>query len=113
MIYNYSGTCYGSEGGGSYNMVNNYYKSGPASKNPDKEMLNVNAATAEYAWLELEGEHGVFYVDGNYISANEEYSRDNWSGAVTWDAQTTLERVKSETEFERGNIRTEDPETAY
>lgn len=113
VFYNYSGTCYGSEGGGSYNMVNNYYKSGPASKNPDKEMLNVNAATAEYAWLELEGEHGVFYVDGNYISANEKYSRDNWNGAVTWDAQTTLERVKSETEFERGNIRTEDPETAY
>jgi hypothetical protein len=113
VFYNYSGTCYGSEGGGSYNMVNNYYKSGPASKNPDKEMLHVNAATAEYAWLELEGAHGVFYVNGNYISANKKYSRDNWNGAVSWDAQTTLERVKSETEFERGNLRTEDPETAY
>jgi hypothetical protein len=113
VIYNYKGTCYGSEGGGQYNMVNNYYKNGPASENPDKEMLFVNTATAEYNWLELEGAHGKFYVSGNFISANEGYSRDNWSGAVAWEHLTTLERVKSDVEFDRGNITTDDPHTAY
>jgi hypothetical protein len=93
--------------------VNNYYKSGPASGNPDKEMLNVNPATAEYNWLELEGAHGVFYVAGNVITANETYSNDNWKGAVTWEKSTNLDRVKSEIEFDRGNIRTEDAATAY
>ncbi|MCK4747388.1 MAG: hypothetical protein KAT15_10145, partial [Bacteroidales bacterium] len=113
VIYNYSGTCYGSEGGGSYNMVNNYYKKGPATKNPDKEMLFVNTATAEYNWLELEGAHGIFFVDGNYISANESYTRDNWNGAVAWEHLTSLDRVKSEVEFDKGNIITDDPHTAY
>lgn len=113
VFYNYNGTCYGSEGGGNYNMVNNYYKSGPASGDPDKEVLFVNTATAEYNWLELEGAHGVFYVSGNYVSNNPGYSKDNWTGAVAWEHLTTLERVKSEVEFDRGNIRTEDAETAY
>ena len=113
VFYNYKGTCYGSEGGGNYNMVNNYYKSGPASGNPDKEILFVNTATAEYNWLELEGSHGVFYVSGNYVSDNPGYSEDNWTGAVDWEHLTSLERVKSDVEFDRGNIRTENAETAY
>jgi len=114
VIYNYNGTSYGSEGGGSYNMVNNYYKYGPASDDDmDKEMLFVNAAKAEYNWLELEGAHGVFYVDGNYIAANEGYTADNWSGAVAWEKSLTLEQVKSEVEFDKGTVTTDDAETAY
>jgi hypothetical protein len=112
VIYNYNGTSYGSEGGGSYNMVNNYYKYGPATDDMDKEILFVNSATAEYNWLELEGAHGRFYVDGNYISANEGYTADNWR-AVVWEKSTTIERVKSEVEFDKGTVTTDDAETAY
>ena len=94
-------------------MVNNYYKGGPASGDPGKEILSVNTATAEYNWLELEGAHGVFFVSGNVVTDNPGYSKDNWSGAVAWEPLTSLERIKSEVEFDRGNIRTEDAETAY
>jgi hypothetical protein len=114
VIYNYAGTSYGSEGGGSYNFVNNYYKYGPASGNiNNKELLHVNVATAEYNWLELEGAHGIFYVNGNYMDGNETVNKNNWDGGITWDIQTNIERVKSEVEFEKGNITTDDAATAY
>jgi len=111
VIYNFNGISHGSEGGGSYNMVNNYYKYGPASGNI-KKFLKVNPATAAYNWLELEGAHGEFYISGNYFYGSETFTSNNWDG-VEWDIGTSLERVKSEIEFDKGNIRTDDPETAY
>ena len=94
-------------------MVNNYYKYGPASGDINKKFLKVNPATAEYNWLELEGAHGVFYINGNYFYGNETFTSNNWNGGVEWDIGTTLDRVKSEVEFDRGNIITDDPQTAY
>lgn len=112
VIYNYDGITHGSEGGGRYNMVNNYYKPGPATGNLDQNLLEVIPARAKNNSFELEGAHGVFYVHGNYFSSNQSFTNDNWNG-VEWDAATTLERVKSEIEFEKGNIVTDDTETAY
>lgn len=113
VIYNCGDISHGSEGGGSYNMVNNYYKYGPASGDIDNSFLKVSPATAEYNWLELEGAHGVFYIKGNYFYGNEAFTSDNWDGGVEWGIGTSLERVKGELEFDRGNIRTDDAETAY
>jgi hypothetical protein len=112
VIYNYDGITHGSEGGGRYNMVNNYYKAGPATNNPDQNLLEVIPGRAQYNSIDLEGAHGIFYVHGNYFSSNQSFTNDNWNG-VEWDVATTLERVKSEKEFEKGNITTDDAETAY
>ena len=113
VIYNYDGISYGSEGGGKYNMVNNYYKSGPATQDLNQPLLKVIPARAEYNSIETEGSHGIFYIKGNYFTANESFTKDNWDG-VEWDAATTLERVKSYKEFDNeDNIITEDAETAY
>jgi hypothetical protein len=112
VIYNYDGISHGSEGGGCYNMVNNYYKYGPATSDPDQDLLNVLPARAENNSFELEGAHGVFYVHGNYFHGNEILTNDNWKG-VKWEEGTTLDRVKSDIEFEKGKIVTDDPETAF
>jgi hypothetical protein len=112
VIYNYDGISHGSEGGGCYNMVNNYYKHGPATSDPEQDLLNVLPARAENNSFELEGAHGIFYVHGNYFHGNEILTNDNWKG-VKWEEGTTLDRVKSDFEFEKGKIVTDDPETAY
>lgn len=112
VIYNYKGTCYGSEGGGNYNLVNNYYKFGPATGNNIDKVLKVYVTEAEYNWLELEGAHGVFYVEGNYVHGNTDVTRNNWKG-VEIKPLITPEKAKSELEFDKGNITTDDAETAY
>lgn len=112
VIYNYKGICYGSEGGGNYNLVNNYYKYGPATGNNLDRILSVYVTEAEYNWLELEGAHGIFYVDGNYVHGNKDVTRNNWNG-VEIKPLITLEKAKSKVEFDKGNITTDDAETAY
>jgi hypothetical protein len=115
VFYNWgNNSAYGSEGGGYYNMVNNYYKSGPGTDPKIKtRFLMVNAATAEYNWLETEGSHGQFYIDGNYVYGSDLISSDNWAGGVEWEDRISKENVKSDKEFEKGNIKTDDAQIAF
>ena len=112
VIYNYKGICYGSEGGGNYNFVNNYYKPGPGTEDKLDRILSINITEAEYNWLELEGAHGIFYVDGNYVHGNPTVTQSNWKG-VEIESLITPENAKSTIEFEKGNIKTDGAETAY
>jgi pectate lyase len=70
IIYNWGGNnTYGGERG-KYNVVNNYYKAGPATKPKSNWMLNPSAP------------YGRFYVEGNVYHGNETVSADNWKGGV-------------------------------
>lgn len=74
VIYNWVGNnTYGGERG-RYNVVNNYYKAGPATKPKSNWMLNPSAP------------YGKFYVQGNIYHGNEAVSADNWKGGVKADA---------------------------
>lgn len=71
VIYNWKGnSIYGGERG-RYNMVNNYYKPGPATS--AKRAARIVNPTAPY---------GKFYVYGNYIEGNQKISNDNWAGGI-------------------------------
>jgi pectate lyase len=75
VIYNWGvNNVYAGEGG-TYNIVNNYYKPGPETKaNVQQRILNpFKSATLPF---------GKFYVDGNYIDGSSEVSQDNWKGVV-------------------------------
>jgi hypothetical protein len=115
VFYNYGHNgAYGSEGGGSYNMVNNYYKYGPGTKpKVKKRFLKINAASAEYNWLEIEGSHGVFYIDGNYVYGNDLVTSDNWAGGVEWEERMSKDKVRSKKEFAHGSIVTDSAKDAY
>lgn len=79
VVYNWmNNNSYGGEKG-RYNMVNNYYKPGPASKKSRNAQF-VNA------WSPL----GKFYVAGNFMVGNEIISKDNRLGIVADHADSTF-----------------------
>jgi polygalacturonase len=77
VIYNWGfNSSYAGENG-KYNIVNNYYKPGPATN------VNVRHRILE-AWQseDKNGFHdfGKFYISGNIVDGNPEVSVDNWKG---------------------------------
>ena len=72
VIYNWAdNSIYGGENG-RYNIVNNYFKPGPATE--DKLRI-----------VEPYDPYGKFYVHGNYIEGSKEVTENNWNGGVQGD----------------------------
>jgi hypothetical protein len=70
VIYNWgSNNTYGGERG-RYNVVNNYYKPGPASKPKTNWMINPSSP------------YGKFFIQGNIYDGNKTTSANNWEGGV-------------------------------
>ena len=61
--------------GGNYNIVNNYYKSGPSTSKASRYRV-INPFKRE------DIPFGKFYVSGNYVEGSEEVTKDNWQGVV-------------------------------
>ncbi|TJY68484.1 pectate lyase [Sphingobacterium alkalisoli] len=76
VIYNWgANSAYGGENG-AYNMVNNYYKPGPGTRNNPRRIMQVSKeSSAEYA-----PGHGVFFIEGNYMWNNARVTQNNWAG---------------------------------
>lgn len=71
VIYNWaSNNTYGGEKG-KYNMVNNYYKPGPATRANRKERI-----------LDPYRPYGQFFISGNYLEGDKNISTDNNRGIV-------------------------------
>lgn len=94
VIYNWAGNgCYGGEGM-KINIVNNYYKPGPAT--PQTGIIRYRIAaigtrTTQYCtnsdgtpnrWKPMEHVWGKYYIDGNVMEGNEEVSKDNWTKGI-------------------------------
>ncbi|MBQ8652788.1 MAG: hypothetical protein IJ477_05690 [Alistipes sp.] len=85
LIYNWGGnSTYGGEGGW-FNMVNNYYKPGPASKER-KYFLDAYAL-----YDNVDRNYARLYMDGNYHAGDYATSinADNWSG-IYWHNGTDV-----------------------
>jgi hypothetical protein len=108
VIYNWgSNNTYGGEGG-QYNIVNNYYKYGPATKERAKnKMLNPFK-------LEPKLPYGKYYVHGNYMDGSPVVSRHNWRGVVM-DKGTAADTVlaKAPAPFAAESIHTQPAPQAY
>jgi hypothetical protein len=94
VFYNWAGNgCYGGEGM-CVNIVNNYYKPGPATPKNSPVRYRIaaigvrikkycmNADGTPNAWKPMEHVWGKFYVDGNIIEGNEEVTQDNWTKGI-------------------------------
>ena len=102
VIYNWGdNSCYGGESKpGSeykkYNIVNNYYKPGPATESGKRRFLDPTTKCSN-----CDSTHpdqvvpGHFYMTGNMMDGNEVYLADNWSGKATTASATLIEAIKA------------------
>lgn len=76
VIYNWgSDASYGGEAG-TFNIINNYYKAGPASINKRRFL---NAYKQSTLSSPVYG-YGKFYITGNHIDQQPDITADNWLG---------------------------------
>lgn len=100
VIYNWGeNNVYGGESG-TYNVVNNYYKPGPATSSSKKDRI-----------LEPYEPYGKFYVNGNVVEGSQQVSTNNWDGGVQNDDPAA---VKLDTVINiNDNIKTHSAEKAF
>ena len=79
VIYNWQGnSCYGGEAMNA-NIVNCYYRPGPATTKTER-IIAIDKSTVEtYAVYNI---WGKFYIDGNVLEASERATNDNWTYGV-------------------------------
>ena len=96
VIYNWgNNSVYGGESAGKYNVVNNYYKSGPATKKAIQSkivQIDIDKDTVNYP-----PGHGQYYITGNYVYGNAVVTADNWhkDGVVRKEGVTDKCRVEA------------------
>jgi hypothetical protein len=98
VIYNWmQNNTYGGEKG-RYNVVNNYYKPGPATKKSRLgQIINPTSPL------------GKFYIDGNTLDGNEAVSADNMRGVTA----NNLDSLRAEKPFEVEAIAVQTAAQAY
>lgn len=107
VIYNWGGNNVYAGEGGTYNIVNNYYKWGPStSKRVRNRVVN--------PFKRADIPFGKFYVDGNYVDGDADVTRDNWKG-VTMDQGTDADAqaAKLAAPFTAAPITTQSATDAY
>lgn len=79
VIYNWGGNSGYAGEGGSYNMINNYYRSGSATGSSAKfRIFSPNADSGTNS--QPAGVWGTFYLAGNIMKNNPEVTTNNWLG---------------------------------
>jgi hypothetical protein len=93
VIYNWGNinSAYGGEGG-QYNMVNNYYKAGPATPGSSTASSTSNKRNRifNYTGYYYNGVDtvlgGKFYINGNFVAGFPDVTADNWTRGVQKDS---------------------------
>jgi hypothetical protein len=108
-LYNWgANNAYAGEGG-RYNLVNNYYKAGPASSNRTR-ILQPYADDGSNS--QPRGTYGIFYITGNTVTASTANTANNWLGVTmhstfsTHAPGTTINDIRSDQEFDAGEVTT-------
>jgi hypothetical protein len=71
----------GGDKGSLYNIINNYYRSGPAV-NPGAVAYRILEPSATQKKPDLISYFGKAYVVGNVVEGNDAVTKDNWNGGV-------------------------------
>jgi len=101
VIFNWGfNSSYGGELG-QQNMINNYYKPGPATKK-----TSMNRIVEPFDSL------GRWYIHGNYMKGSRKISSDNWAGGVQGDF-AQADGIKAETPFPVSPVKTTSAKKAY
>ncbi len=113
-IYNWgSNSAYAAEGG-RYNIVNNYYKAGPATSSNRGRILQPYADDGSNN--QPAGTHGIFFITGNHVTASTANTNNNWLGVnmhSSFPNGITLNDIRSDSEFDKGEVTTHSTEFGY
>ncbi|QQQ30317.1 pectate lyase family protein [Chryseobacterium indoltheticum] len=118
VIYNWGhNNIYGGEGM-NVNLVNNYYKPGPASMNK-KRIVAIDKN--EKPETEVYNIWGKYYINGNFSEGNPDVTADNWNLGVfnqmkpaynLTDADKNLIKINQPHDIQN-NVKTDSPKEAY
>jgi pectate lyase len=106
VIYNWKHrTCDGKPE--SINIVNNYYKPGPATElRVKRRLVRIDDTKAKY------GFESVWYIDGNVLEGSKDINKDNWLG-VDYVGNTNGTKNRSLEPFATAPVRTQAADEAY
>jgi hypothetical protein len=144
VMYNWGNGngCYGGTGGGNINIVNNYYKAGPATANKTRVTQISVASEGNAEGSPFMGYCARYYINGNYVTAAGNKAQDyDWQGVIYDSGTYTIDgekycadaehlygenatykqntsgtdcvRIKLDTPVETGDITTHTAEIAY
>ncbi|WP_169737688.1 T9SS type A sorting domain-containing protein [Prolixibacter bellariivorans] len=118
VIYNWGhNSAYAGEGG-SYNMVNNYYKSGPATSSSIRFRI-LQPYADDGSNQQPAGTYGHLYIAGNYIENSSNVTNNNWAGVslhssfATYAPNVTVSDLKENNEFSVEPVKTTSAQEAY
>jgi hypothetical protein len=118
VIYNWGGNSSYAGEGGKYNMVNNYYKAGPATSSSSKSRI-MQPYPDDGTNSQPAGVYGIFYVSGNLMTSSAAVTNDNWQGVSLASVFTTLapgvtiSNLRSDKIFPASDITNHTAQTAY
>lgn len=111
VIYNWgSNSIYAGEGG-KYNIINNYFKPGPATKSGVRTRI-FQPYPDDGSNSQPAGVWGMFHIEGNTMYGSDIVTNDNWQGVHPKPSKPASE-LKSETGFDHGGITTHTAAEAY
>ena len=84
VIYNWGNGngCYGGPGGGNINMVNNYYKAGPGTKNKTRVTQISFSDASNGGDNPFPNYASRYYINGNHVTAASNPANYDWSGVI-------------------------------
>ncbi|MBQ8629735.1 MAG: hypothetical protein IJ421_09725 [Prevotella sp.] len=116
--------------GGYHNLVNNYYKAGPGTKNKSRVFQGSANSSDDSNGVLPDGLPGRFYIDGNYVTAQSAIY--DWSGFIQdsgtgvdkdaltytdsqglYDAVGATVSIKLDNEVDMADVTTHTAEDAY
>jgi hypothetical protein len=117
VIYNWvHRTVDGGDHQSRYQIINNYFKPGPATPRDAPvawRVLKPEARRGKGAPVEF----GRAYVAGNVVEGNDRVTRDNWDGGVqlgeAYDVRDVLPKVRSDTPLPMARVTTTTARQAY
>lgn len=90
VIYNWGANNIYAGEGGNYNIVNNYFKYGPATNKSTRNRI-VNPGK----WNDPFIPFGKFYVSGNYVDGADDVTNNNWLGIHMGNGGTEEDKKKA------------------
>ena len=110
VIYNWgANSSYGGESG-KYNLVANYFKSGPATKKSVKKRITSIDIDSNPAICPPG--YGTYFIKGNFVFGYNDVNKDNWKGVDVPDS-INIKNCKAKKPFPFGPIKTQSAIVAY